>query len=78
MKHGKNWWKDVVDAMGDAMTRKMLNDVLKTRRRNIPVVLNGLYVAVPRSVMRDYLRRAVDDAAFRAGFRRVNETIDAG
>lgn len=48
-------WKIVIDAMPMREQQAFRKRVLKTRRRAIPVSLNGRTQLVQRSTVRDYL-----------------------
>lgn len=52
-------WQQVIDAGPSEWQRALYKDVLKTRRRAIPISLNGRTQLVRRAVVRDYLAKKV-------------------
>lgn len=50
-------WHDLIDLLPRDRQAGLLKDVLRTRRRVIPVTMNGRLWPVRRAELRDYLRQ---------------------
>lgn len=52
----KPMWQVVIDCQPAEARQGFLKEVLRTRRRAIPIGLNGRVYMVQRGMVRDYLR----------------------
>lgn len=55
----KPMWQTVLDAHDDVELFRILRAVLRTRRRGIPISLNGRTQLVLRATVRDYLQEKI-------------------
>lgn len=52
---------NIVKRLTCEQKKKLLTRVLRTRKRVIPISLNGTTMFVPRNTLRDYLRKVLDN-----------------